>query len=56
MTFIMRNYKYNDEGRMKTQREFILQVIKQTAKPGNIFKLGQIFDIAKENIITNKIL
>ncbi len=46
-------YGDNDLGRMRTQREFILQVIKQTAKPENIFKLGQILDVAKDNVITN---
>ncbi len=46
-------YGDNDLGRMRTQREFIMQVIKQTAKPENIFKLGQILDVAKEDLITN---
>ena len=46
-------YGDNDTGRMRTQREFIMQVIKQTAKPGNIFKLGEILDVAKEHVITN---
>ena len=46
-------YGDNDLGRMRTQREFIMQVIKQTAQPGNIFKIGQILDVAKENVITN---
>ena len=46
-------YGDNDTGRMRTQREFIMQVVKQTAKPENIFKLGQILDVAKEYIITN---
>ncbi len=46
-------YGDNDIGRMRTQREFILQVIKQTAVPGNIFKLGEILDVAKQNIETN---
>lgn len=46
-------YGDNDTGRMRTQREFIIQVIKQTAKPENIFKIGQILDVAKENVITN---
>ena len=32
-------YGDNDTGRMRTQREFIMQVIKQTAKPENILKL-----------------
>ena len=46
-------YGDNDTGRMRTQREFIMQVIKQTAKPANIFKLGEILDVAKEYVITN---
>lgn len=46
-------YGDNDTGRMRTQREFMLQVVKQTAKPGNIFKLGEILDVAKEYVITN---
>lgn len=46
-------YGDNDSGRMRTQREFIMATIKQTAKPGNIFKLGQILEIAEKNIITN---
>lgn len=46
-------YGDNDIGRMRTQREFIMQVVKQTAKPENIFKLGEILNVAKENVITN---
>jgi len=46
-------YGDNDIGRMRTQREFILQVIKQTAKPENIFKLGEILDVAKQDVETN---
>ena len=46
-------YGDNDLGRMRTQREFIMQVIKQTAKPENIFKIGEILDVAKEYVITN---
>ncbi len=46
-------YGDNDIGRMKTQRNFIMEVIKQTAKPENIFKLGEILEVAKENVITN---
>lgn len=46
-------YGDNDLGRMRTQREFIMEVIKQTAKVENIFKLGQILDVAQENVITN---
>ena len=46
-------YGDNDLGRMRTQREFIMAVIKQTAKVENIFKIGQILDVAEENVITN---
>lgn len=46
-------YGDNDIGRMRTQREFILQVIKQTARPENIFKLGEILDVAKQYVLTN---
>lgn len=46
-------YGDNDIGRMRTQREFIMQTLKQTLKAENIFKLGQILDVAKENVITN---
>lgn len=46
-------YGDNDIGRMRTQREFIMQVIKQTAKPENIFKIGQILEIAEQYVITN---
>ena len=46
-------YGDNDTGRMRTQREFIMQVVKQTAKPENILKIGKILDVAKEHVITN---
>jgi len=46
-------YGDNDTGRMRTQREFITQVLKQTLKPSNIFKLGGILDVANNNITTN---
>lgn len=46
-------YGDNDMGRMRTQREFMMQVVKQTAKPENIFKIGEILDVAKEYVITN---
>ena len=46
-------YGDNDTGRMRTQREFIMQVIKQTAKPENIFKIGEILDVEQEYVITN---
>lgn len=53
MTSYPSEYGDNDLGRMRTQREFILQVIKQTAKSENIFKLGEILDVAKQYVITN---
>ena len=46
-------YGDNDLGRMRTQREFIMQTLKQTLKPENVFKIGQILDVAKENVQTN---
>ena len=46
-------YGDNDTGRMRTQREFIMQTLKQTLKVENMFKIGQILDVAKEYVITN---
>ena len=46
-------YGDNDLGRMRNQREFITAVVQQTAKIGNITKLGSILDIASRNLITN---
>ena len=46
-------YGDNDTGRMRTQRDFIMAVIEQTAKVENIFKLGQILEVAEENVTTN---
>lgn len=46
-------YGDNDLGRMKTQREFIKAVIKQTVKIENIFKIKQWLDILEENVKTN---
>lgn len=46
-------YGDNDIGRMRTQRDFITQVIKQTAKLENILKIGEILDVAKQYVITN---
>jgi len=53
MTSFPSEYGDNDIGRMRTQRDFIMQVIKQLAKPENIFKIGEILEIAKEDLITN---
>lgn len=46
-------YGNDDFGRMRTQRDFIAATLKQTLKLGNIFKIGQILDIANENVETN---
>ena len=46
-------YGDNDLGRMRTQREFIKAVLSQTAKLENITKLGELLNIATEEIETN---
>ena len=46
-------YGDNDLGRMKTQRAFIEIVLKQTLKVGNITKVNQLINIAKEEVSTN---
>ena len=38
---------------MRTQRDFIIATLKQTLKPSNIFKIGQILEIAHKNVDTN---
>lgn len=53
MTTYPAEYGNDDFGRMRTQRDFIVATLKQTLKPGNIFKIGQILEIANENIETN---
>lgn len=47
------SYGEQDLGRMRTQREFITATLKQTLKPSNILKLGDIIDIAASNVKTN---
>lgn len=49
------SYEYgnDDFGRMRTQRDFIIATLKQTLKLSNIFKIGQILEIAHENVKTN---
>lgn len=47
------SYGDNDIGRMRTQREFITQVAKQTIQLKNIGKIGEIVDIAYKYIETN---
>lgn len=46
-------YGDNDIGRMKTQRAFLTQVLKQTINLKNIFKISEIVDIAYKNVETN---
>ena len=47
------NYGDNDFGRMRTQREFIIETIKQTISLKNILKSKLIIDTCFENIETN---
>lgn len=53
MTTYPSEYGNDDFGRMRTQRDFIAATLKQTLKPSNIFKIGQILEIAHENVDTN---
>jgi LCP family protein required for cell wall assembly len=46
-------YGDNDIGRMRTQREFLTEVMKQTLQPENIIKISKIAEIAFNNITTN---
>lgn len=50
------NYGDNDFGRMKTQRAFITETIKQSISFKNIFKVKSILDTVFENLETNFIL
>lgn len=47
------SYGDNDLGRMRTQREFITEVAKQTLQLKNITKIGNFLDIVKKNVKTN---
>ena len=49
------SYKYGieDYGRMKTQRELIKTVLKQTIQFKNIKEIGKIMDLAKDYVQTN---
>ena len=47
------SYGDNDLGRMRTQREFLKEVAKQTLQLKNITKIGSFIDILKENVTTN---
>lgn len=53
MTTYPSEYGNDDFGRMRTQRDFIVATLKQTLKPGNIFKIGELLDIANKNVETN---
>lgn len=53
MTTYPSEYGNDDFGRMRTQRDFISATLQQTLKPSNIFKIGQILEIAHENVETN---
>ncbi len=46
-------YGNDDFGRMRTQREFLKEVAKQTLKAKNITKIGSLIDIVKKNVKTN---
>ena len=46
-------YGGNDYGRMRTQREFMIETVKQTIHAKNILKVKEIIDIAYEYIETN---
>jgi len=49
------SYEYgdNDTGRMKTQRNFLKAVAKQTLTPSNILNIGKFIDIAQTYVKTN---
>lgn len=46
-------YGQEDIGRMRTQREFLKEVAKQTLKPENILKVYNFLEIFKKNVQTN---
>ena len=47
------DYGQQDLGRMRTQRAFVTETLKQTLKPQNLFKIRQILDIMQNNVNTN---
>ncbi len=47
------SYGDNDTGRMRTQREFMSEVLKQTIRAKNITKIGDILNVAYEYVETN---
>lgn len=46
-------YGKQDFGRMRTQREFLIEAAKQIIQLKNVFKIGEFIDIAHENLETN---
>ena len=48
-----REYGADDYGRMRTQREFITEFVKQSLKAKNVFKISQIVDIMNQYVNTN---
>lgn len=46
-------YGEQDLGRMRTQREFLIEAAKQILQLKNVFKIGEFIDIAHENLETN---
>lgn len=46
-------YGEQDLGRMRTQREFLIEAAKQIIQLKNVFKIGEFIDIAHENLETN---
>ncbi len=46
-------YGQEDIGRMRTQREFLMALAKQTLKVENIFKINEFIDIANKYVETN---
>lgn len=53
LTTYPEEYGGNDYGRMRTQREFMMETVKQTINAKNIFKIKDIIDIAYEYVETN---
>ena len=47
-----REYGADDYGRMRTQREFITEFVKQSLTAKNVFKMGDIIDILQQYINT----
>lgn len=48
-----KEYGADDYGRMRTQREFITEFVKQSLTVKNVFKIGEIVDILKQYVNTN---